>query len=74
MEWAITFIVCTAVGVLLARGRALWLHVVAVGACLGIGFAFVERDPTYLVATVVLGLVFAASIRRSTDDPGAATG
>lgn len=56
------------VGLLVARRRPFWMQVVAIGACLGIAFSIVERDPVYLVGTLVLGTAFVLG-RRQHPDP-----
>jgi hypothetical protein len=68
MSMFIAFVLCTFAGILVSRNRAFWLQIVAVGAFMGIGFAIVERDPSYLLATLVLGATFLVAIRRGPSD------
>lgn len=74
MEWLIAFILCTGAGLFLGRGRALWLQVIAVGMFMGVGFAIVERDPLYLIATVLCGAGYLLGSRQSPTSHGPATG
>jgi hypothetical protein len=65
MNLFVACVIGTGIGVFVARRRAFWLRVVSVGIFLGIGFAIVERDPTYLIGAAIFGLIFLLGGRRS---------
>ncbi len=68
MSMLLVFALSTFGGLMVSRNRPFWVNFVSVGAFMGIGFAVVERDLSYLIATVVFGAALLFALRRGPQD------